>query len=294
VLLVGPALYALRDAQPLVGRGALVERPILAPSPGLRVYRPTPMDPDDPDPAERAKDDHATLAGDTAARFGCATAQTSDPGRSALADPAWRAAGSAGYKLLDRYAIDTAILPATVAQAMQSKPLATRGRWSLVDTQPKRPRAFVTPRVRGAATPSAEIVATFPGPDERGTPLDTIAIAGVPDDLDAPGALTACTRHAERPEQVTIDCPHAGAGWAVVDDAWAPGWSATVDDRDAEVRRADALVRAVHVDAGDHEIAWIYKTPWLRLAMLLSGLAWVHVAFFAWVSRRRRARDPAV
>jgi uncharacterized membrane protein YfhO len=77
----------------------------------------------------------------------------------------------------------------------------------------------------------------------------------------------------------------------VINDAWAPGWEASLDGDDALVRRADALVRAVRIGAGDHTIVWRYRTPWLRLSLIASGLAWVHVAFFAWLSRRRR---PAV
>jgi hypothetical protein len=76
----------------------------------------------------------------------------------------------------------------------------------------------------------------------------------------------------------------------VVNDAWSPGWSVTVDDRDADPRRADALVRAVHVEAGDRTIVWSYRAPWLRAGLIASGLAWVHLALGAWLSRRRRPR----
>jgi hypothetical protein len=291
LLVVGPGFFAMRDAAPLVSRAALAETPVFAPKPGGRVYRPTPMDPDDPDPVQRAKDDHATLAGDVAARYAAATAQTSDPGRRAIEDPVWHAAGLSGGKLFDRYGIEQAILPSTVAQIIHAPAIATRGRWSLVDAQAKRPRAYVATRVRGASTPAGEVTATFPGPDERGTPLDQVAIAGEPDaGGETPAPITTCARRAEAPERVVVECAQTPAGWAVVNDAWAPGWSVTVDDHDAEGFRADALVRAVEIDAGARTIVWRYRAPWLRTGLIASGLAWVHLALFAWLSRRRRPR----
>jgi hypothetical protein len=264
---------------------------VLAPAEGVRVYRPHPMDVDDADPAQRARDDHGTLAGDVASRVGAATAQTPDPGRRAIEDEIWHAAGLAGGKLFARYAIEDAILPATVVEAMRAAPIAQRGRWALVDVKPRRPRAYVVGRVRGAPSIADEAALTFPDAEERGITLDTVVIAGAASDERAPSMIAPCARRGDDPERVVIECARAPAGWAVIDDAWAPGWSATVDGEDAEVRRADALVRAVHVDAGDHEIVWRYRAPMLRAGVVISGLAWVHLAFFAWLARRRRYKD---
>ncbi|MCE9575948.1 MAG: YfhO family protein, partial [Deltaproteobacteria bacterium] len=313
--LCGPGLLAGRDAAPLVSRGALLERPMLAPPPGARVYRPPTMDTDTAgppgravrierdallagdtrgapgdhdDPIERARDDHATLAGDVAARFGAASAQTADPGRQASEDAVWRDAGIAGGRLFDRYAIAWAILPTSVVMAQQETPTASRGRWALAEQHPARSRAFVAARTRGARSPAAERALTFAPPDERPTPLDTVVIAGAADDAVPPTPLTPCAIASPVPEQVEVTCPDGPAGWAVITDAWAPGWSVTVDGADAEVARADALVRAVRVGPGAHAIVWCYRTPGLRAALLVSGLAWLHLAFGAWLVRRRR------
>jgi hypothetical protein len=290
LLVVGPGFYVLRDAAPLVARDALAERPVLAPRAGVRVWRPAAMDPDDPDPARRAIDDHATIVGDVAARFGAATAQTQDPGRRAIEDGVWHAAGTAGYKMFDRYTIEAAILPATVAHVMKANPIAVRGRWALIDVQPRRPRAFVAQTARAAATPADELHTTFPVTDARETPLGTLVIAGGADHGDpfAPPPVAPCDAKTLAPERVVVACAKAPAGWAAINDAWAPGWSATVDGDDADVARADALIRAVPVGAGDHEIVWTYRAPWLRAALIASGLAWVHLALGAWLARRRR------
>jgi hypothetical protein len=290
LLAVGPGFYVLRDAAPLVSRDALADRPVLAPRAGVRVWRGQAMDPDSPDPARRAIDDHATIAGDVVARFGSATAQTHDPGRSALEDGMWRASSTAGRKMFDRFTIDTAILPSTVAHIMKETPLAERGRWALIDVLPRRPRAFVAQSARGAATPADEVHTTFPVTDAHETPLGTVVIAGGADhgDVFAPPPIAPCDARTLAPERVVVGCAKAPAGWAVINDAWAPGWTATVDGADAPVARADALVRAVPVGAGDHEIVWTYRAPWLRAALIATGLAWVHLALGAWLARRRR------
>jgi hypothetical protein len=317
--LSGPGLLTGRDAAPLLSRAALLERPVLAPPPGARVYRPRTMDTDTAGPAgrpvridrdaalagnvrdpderdavdavEQARDDHATLWGDVAARFGAATAQTADPARRAIEDDVWRGSGSAGGRLFDRFGIDWAILPASVVTAQQAAPLARRGRWALAEQHPLRGPAYVAARTRGAATIADELVLTSPPADERTTRLDTVVIAGAPDDDVPPTPVGRCTVARLAPEHVEVTCLAVPAGWAVLNDAWAPGWSVTVDGVDAEVVRADAMVRAVRVGAGDHVIVWRYRAPGLALALLISGLAWLHLAFGAWLVRRRRRRE---
>jgi hypothetical protein len=79
-------------------------------------------------------------------------------------------------------------------------------------------------------------------------------------------------------------------GLVVLDDAWAPGWSVTVDGQPARALRADILMRGVTVPAGEHEIVWRYRVPGLRLGALLSALGLA--ALLAWagilVARSRR------
>jgi hypothetical protein len=48
-------------------------------------------------------------------------------------------------------------------------------------------------------------------------------------------------------------------GWLLVTDRWARGWSAQVDGMPHELSRGCFLVRAIHVTAGRHEVAFIYQ-----------------------------------
>jgi len=62
-------------------------------------------------------------------------------------------------------------------------------------------------------------------------------------------------------------------GLVMLDDAWAPGWSVSVDGRPGKVLRVDDVMRGVIVPAGSHHILWSYRTPGIRLGLLLSFLS---------------------
>lgn len=96
---------------------------------------------------------------------------------------------------------------------------------------------------------------------------------------------------------VVIDAP--GRGVVVVNEAFYPGWRATVDHAPAPIHRANALVRAVPVDAGTHTLRMRYAPAlaralrWLSLAALLVGLALLAgPACLAWLHRRGDRRAP--
>jgi hypothetical protein len=298
-LLVGHPV-ALEHDRPRIDRERVAAPPaLLAPAtstPGARVYRPRHLDDDDPDPGRRAAVDHDTGAGDTAARFGLASAQSSDPARRAVEDAAWRASGVAGGRLFDRYGIDWAVLPASVTTPADLRVAARHGRWALVEVAPARPPAFVAPRWRSAPSAPDAVDAIFPaaGP---GLPLDEVVVIG--GGSGGPAERTPvppCDVARPASDRVVLDCNGPVGGIAIVLDAWAPGWSVTVDGAPAPALVADALVRAVRVEPGRHRVVWTYRTPGLGLGAALSAVAaagllvlWLALSVRPWLAARRRA-----
>jgi hypothetical protein len=61
-----------------------------------------------------------------------------------------------------------------------------------------------------------------------------------------------------------------GAGYLIVDDAWFPGWRATVDGRETSVERANVHFKAVWVPAGAQTVVLTYEPESLRRGMLMS------------------------
>ena len=73
-----------------------------------------------------------------------------------------------------------------------------------------------------------------------------------------------------------------------VAETWHPFWEATVDGKDARIYRADLAMRAVYVNAGNHEIRMTYESPpirngrWVTLISLL-----ILAAAVGWSSVKR-------
>ena len=64
---------------------------------------------------------------------------------------------------------------------------------------------------------------------------------------------------AESPEEVVLEVDAPFAGFVVLADTWAPGWSAEVDGEPAVVWPADHALRAVFVDAGPTVVRMSYR-----------------------------------
>jgi hypothetical protein len=70
-----------------------------------------------------------------------------------------------------------------------------------------------------------------------------------------------------------VEIAATGPGILVLDDRWAPGWSAAVDGVVAPVLRVDGVLRGVLLSPGDHQVIFNYRPP---------GFWWgVPIALFA-------------
>jgi uncharacterized membrane protein YfhO len=99
--------------------------------------------------------------------------------------------------------------------------------------------------------------------------------------------MRPCEIETPRPELVRMRCRADRPSAAVLLDAWAKGWTATVDGQPATIYRADALVRAVMIGPGEHTVEFRYRTPRLRSGALISALSWLLCIGLIFVGRRR-------
>jgi hypothetical protein len=147
---------------------------------------------------------------------------------------------------------------------------------------PAKPRAYLSRRPEAALPPPAP-EALFKRPDFLSGELDVIETTA-----PLPGPATAGTATVERyePERVVIRTASPAPAVLVLVDAFDPGWRAALETGVAlPVRRANLLMRAVVVPAGEHHVTFTYRTPlleagaWasaagLALCLLLLGHTW--------------------
>jgi len=171
-----------------------------------------------------------------------------------------------------------------------------RGADALIYRNPSAvPRAFVPARITHADSEQAAIASIVEQHfDPRTTvavPRDELPVAGAP---PARGEVHVVSDENAR---VRLHASLTRGGLVVLDDAWAPGWTVTVDGRPAQVIHPDVVLRGVAVPPGEHEIVWSFQVPGLRAGAVLSSIALVAFALWGgWLLRRRsevrRRRTP--
>jgi hypothetical protein len=225
---------------------------------------------------ERALSLYDSAVANTATRFGFAYLRGYDQAASARYEHAWtRYLSAAGERALDAYGIDLVIAPAP-----------SDASYRLVPNEGRRPRGFVASRWRWFPTDDDALADLF-----GQSSLSTVRLTGSGTSGEGADVLQPCRVESPRPERVRLHCESSG-GYAVLLDAWAPGWTASVDGVAARIERADGLVRAVAVPSGHHTIELAYRTPGLRTGALISLLGWLSLAaLWVWLSRRRRAHS---
>lgn len=158
---------------------------------------------------------------------------------------------------------------------------------------PHRPWAFFAERTAQAVTDEQALEAML-GYDLAGLP--TVVVQGPAPAQPAPGRVLRVERERER---LRIEAEAAGDGLLVVNDAFWPGWRATIDGAPVEVLRADFLVRAVAWPAGRHTLELRYEPPEARLGLLVSAAGALALALVGLVpplaarSRRRSGGETA-
>jgi hypothetical protein len=155
--------------------------------------------------------------------------------------------------------------------------LVSRGMLGLYRNEVAVPRAYLVPESR--AVPNADdalALVRLPDFDPRRT---VVVEAQGPAMPDAPlGAADVVIVH-EEPDRVAMETACVRAAWLVLNDTFAPGWTATIDGQPAALSRANGLVRTVAVGAGRHRVEFLYAPSSVRWGAWISGAALTAVGF---------------
>ncbi len=149
---------------------------------------------------------------------------------------------------------------------------------------PHRPWATFADRVVPAASEGEALERLFEA-ERRGDPA--VILEGSPAKGVAPGRILAIERHAE---SVRVEAVSQGDGLLVLNDAFWPGWTATVDGRPVPIWRADFLVRAVPWPPGGHVLKMRYQPPEFRAGLWLSAAGALGAILLGVIPRWTRGR----
>jgi hypothetical protein len=130
--------------------------------------------------------------------------------------------------------------------------------------------------------------------------VDAAQVAYVEGDIPAVTALPAgatdtATIIDTTPESITIQAQSAADGLLVIGDAYANGWTASVDGKKTKVLRTNHALRGVALPAGEHEVILRYEPASLRIGLWSTALASIGlIGIWSWAIvdwRRIRPRS---
>jgi hypothetical protein len=175
----------------------------------------------------------------------------------------------------DRVLLGAAAGPGPTGPARTSDGIFT---WELVH----RPWASFASSVRAAGGVRAAALALG---EEIAAGRDTVVVEAPSEPATAPGVVVSVERRAER---IAVEAESADPALLVVNDAFAPGWTASIDGSPTEILAADVLVRAVQWPPGRHLLVMRYEPPEVAMGAALSGGAGAIALAILLLQRRRR------
>ena len=89
-------------------------------------------------------------------------------------------------------------------------------------------------------------------------------------------------------DTVEVEAELPGPGVLVLVEAFDPGWRVAVDGRADRLLRANALFRAVRLDAGRHRVLFAYRPSSATLGLGLAAAGALAAAGLCVIGRRRR------
>ena len=163
-------------------------------------------------------------------------------------------------------------------------------RVEVLENRDALPRAWIVHSARQAEPEEALELLDSGEVDPRHTAL----LEEAPPPLDLPGDASADRASVTRYEadRVRLETSTGAPGLLVLSEVYYPAWKAYIDGRPAPIYRADHLLRAVPVPAGEHTVELQYESSSLRAGMAISLTA-TAVLVALTLARIRRPRKGA-
>jgi uncharacterized membrane protein YfhO len=138
--------------------------------------------------------------------------------------------------------------------------------------------------VRLGNLPLREHRLSFVVPEGCSARLDSVRFtreAGA--DEDDPASALAIVSH--KPNRIQLRAEMRKAGFVVLSEVYYPGWEARIDGEPAPLLKADYILRAIPVPAGDHTIELRFRPAALSWGLMISALSLAGLAAI-WIRLR--------
>jgi hypothetical protein len=93
------------------------------------------------------------------------------------------------------------------------------------------------------------------------------------------------------PEQIVLNATLPQDGLLVLTEAFYPGWKVWVDGEPREILKTDGMFRGVFLEAGTHEVLFLFQPASLRSGAFLTLAGVVGLVGLVVVSQRKRSTD---
>jgi hypothetical protein len=150
---------------------------------------------------------------------------------------------------------------------------------------PHRPRVYVAEEVAAVDAEGAHAFAAA-----GGAPGKTVIEGPVPRGVVAAHGTARLVDDAAG--RTVVEAISDGPALLVLNDAWAPGWTAELDGHPAEILRANWLARGVWTPAGTHRITFAYRTPGLDVGWGIALACGIALGVWGIARARRRIAPP--
>lgn len=99
-----------------------------------------------------------------------------------------------------------------------------------------------------------------------------------------------------KPNRLTYDVNSETGGIVVFSEVYYPGWTATIDGKPAEVGRADYILRALQMPAGNHKVELIFEPKSVNTTETIAYIAYavllIVIAIGIFLEHRKRKATP--
>jgi Bacterial membrane protein YfhO len=144
-----------------------------------------------------------------------------------------------------------------------------------------RPRAYVVSGVRIARGREAYMTLVDPTFD----PAAEVLLEGGPAVRADPAFRGESRVRERRYDRLIVEARVDRPAFLVVNDAYDPGWRASIDGRPTELVRANVGFRAVALPAGEHTVEMVYRPPSALVGFTLSAVSALGVLLIAGLAR---------